>query len=52
MVKDLEGKMFEECLKSLGFFSPEKKRLRGGLMVAYNILIGGAEGQIWISSLW
>ena len=34
MVKSLVGKMYEEWLRSLGFFSLEKRRLRGGLMVA------------------
>ena len=32
MVKDLEGN--EEWLRSLGLFSPEQRRLRGGIMVA------------------
>ena len=34
MVKGLEGKMCEEQLKSLSVFSPEQRRLRGGLMAA------------------
>lgn len=51
-MKDLEGKMYEECLKSLGFFSPEKKRLRGGLMVAYSFLTGGMQEQVLIPALW
>ena len=36
MGKGLEGKMYEEQLRSCGLFSPEQRRLRGGLMVAYN----------------
>ena len=34
MVKGVKGKMYEERLRSLGLFSPERSRLRGGLMVA------------------
>jgi len=34
MAKGLEGKMCEERLRSLGLFSPEQRRLRGGLVVA------------------
>jgi len=33
MVKSLVAKMYEEWLRSLGFFSLEKRRLRGGLVV-------------------
>lgn len=36
MVEDLEGKMCEGWLMSLSLFSPEKRRLRGGLMEAYS----------------
>ena len=32
----LEGKVYEEWLSSLGLFSPEQRRLRGGLMAAYS----------------
>ena len=34
MVKGLEGKTYEEWLKSFGSFSPEQHRLRRGLMAA------------------
>ena len=35
-MKGIECKMYEDWLRSLGLFSPEKKKLRGGLMVAYS----------------
>ena len=34
--KGLEDKMCEEWLRSRGLFSPEQRRLRGRLMVAYS----------------
>ena len=40
MVKGVKGKMYEERLRSLGLFSPEQSRLRGGLM-------SPAEGMAW-----
>ena len=52
MVKCLAGKAFEEQLTSLALLNPEKRRLRGGLMVAYSFLMRGTEGQVLISPLW
>jgi len=36
MVKSLQGNMYKEWLRSIGFFRPEKRRLREGFMVAYS----------------
>ena len=52
MVKGLEGKMYEEQLRSLGLSIPEQSRLRGGLMAACSSLTRGAEGQALSSALW
>lgn len=35
-MKGLKGKMYEELLRSLGFFSPEQRRLRRDFMVVYS----------------
>jgi len=51
MVKDVEAKMHEEQLKYLGMFSPEQRRLRGGLMASLQLLIG-SRGAALSSVLW
>lgn len=51
MVKGLEGETYEERLRSLCWFRPEQRRLRGRLMVAA-APHKGSKGAVLISSLW
>lgn len=44
MLKGLQGKTYEELLRSLVLFPMGKKRLRGDLTEVFNILIRGSGG--------
>lgn len=44
MVNSLEGKMCKEQLMSLELFRPDKRRLRGDLVVAYSFFTRGSGG--------
>ncbi|KAJ7423452.1 hypothetical protein WISP_33506 [Willisornis vidua] len=41
MVKGLEGKLYEEQLRSFGLFSLDKRRLRGDFIAVYNFFMRG-----------